>query len=116
MYRAGKITERRGRDWEPVDYLQESFAPSGPETPSKSLKKVFRGLRPGTPPPESLEKVSKKYFGTFSGLVPDFFETFSRLFPAAVGLRPWDIFFFLGGGFGPGGPERLLQMVNGFLR
>ena len=64
----------------------------GSPLPERLLKKSEKSL-PGPPapgPPESLEKVSKKSFGTFSGLFPDspdFFETFSRL-GGSRGRRP----------------------------
>ena len=68
------------KNWEPVDHLQRSLGPSGPETPKKTEKSLPGPPAPG--PSESLEKVLKKSFGTFSRLFsdsPDFFETFSRL-------------------------------------
>ena len=81
-----------GVGWEPLDELQESLGPSGPETPKKSEKRL-----PGPPASKKVWKKSRTYicktsFQTFR----TFFETFSRLF-GARGRRRRSLFSdFLG--------------------
>ena len=95
--------------WEPVDHLQGSLGPSGPETLKKSES------LPGPEPPRVWKKSRKSLSGPFR----DFFQTrqtFSRLFPDSRGVpgpEARETFFRLFRGFGPGGPERPLKMVNG---
>ena len=87
--------------WEPVDHLQGSLGPSGPETPKKSEKKSPGASGPGTPREsgKSLEKSGES--GKSLEKVPkDFFETFSRL----------------SGGPGAGGPGRLFSDFFGVSR
>ena len=86
--------------WEPVDHLQGSLGPSGPEIRKKS-EKVSRGLRPGTPR-ESGKSPRKSLGKSLEGperLFRDFFQTLG-------GSRPRETFFQTFPGFGPGGPER----------
>ena len=92
------------KDWDPVDHLQGSLGPSGPETPTKS-EKSLPGLRPRGPPRESgksLEKVFRDLFETFSRLS----RLFRDFFPDSP--APGDFFQTFSGSLGPGGPERPL--------
>ena len=84
--------------WEPVDHLQGSLGPSGPETPKKAENSL---------PPESGKSLSKKSGESGKSLekVP---KDFSRLFPPGPDA-PRD-FFGLFGVFGCGGPR---DPVNG---
>ena len=68
----------QGSAWEPVDHLQGSLAPSGPETAKKSEKSLPGPPAPG--PVESLEKVSKESLRILSGLFPDLSRLFRHFF------------------------------------
>ena len=107
------VNNSQRNNWEPVGHLQGSLGPSRPERPEKVWKKSPGASGP-SPPRESgkslegLEKVSK---------VPKrhFWELFQTL-GGPWGLRPRETFSRLFRGFGPGGPERPLQMANGLPR
>ena len=108
-----QTTEQNTTLGNPLTICRGLWGPPGPK-PRKSLKRVSRGLRPREPP-----RVWKKSGKSLLGPRRDFsrlsrlFETFSRL-SGGPGAGGQETFFRLFREFGPGGPERPLQMVNGF--